>query len=55
MLTHRQLALLSENAPPITGPRIAPVPQLNPSKALYRDASLLVANEETYVKALGGN
>ena len=32
--THRQVALLTEKAPPMTGPRMAPVPQERPIRAL---------------------
>lgn len=38
-ITQRQDALLTEKAPPTTGPRIAPQPQLSPVKALYKAAS----------------
>jgi hypothetical protein len=50
--THRQVAELSENAPPITGPRIAPVPHARPIPALYSAASVFVEKTDIYVKAL---
>lgn len=41
-ITQRQVALLTENAPPMTGPRMQPTPQLKPVKALYKGASFFV-------------
>jgi hypothetical protein len=46
ILTQRHVALLSEKAPPITGPRIEPKPHASPMPALYRVASLLVVKTE---------
>lgn len=43
--TQRQVAGLTENAPPITGPRIQPTPQHRPLSAVYSGASLRVVNE----------
>src|ERR1700712_1910342 len=51
ILTQRQVALLSEKAPPTTGPRMAPTPHARPIKALYREASELVVKTDMYVKA----
>lgn len=51
-ITQRQVALLTENAPPMTGPRMQPTPQLKPVKALYKGASVFVVKVAEYVRAL---
>lgn len=45
-LTQRHVALLTEKAPPITGPRMAPIPQETPIRAFRRGASLSVPKIE---------